>query len=109
MAFICKLFQSRLQVGQLKPYGVATGLVHVKMTAVFITRVHVWQNLFQSGAHKCTSKDYRKYLWFESGTVTSQALKYDVNTFTPYEGVNYTILDEIHHYENVSVNHLKFK
>ena len=28
-------------------------------------------------------------------TVTSQALKYDVITYTPYEGLNYTILDKI--------------
>jgi len=41
--------------------------------------------------------------------VTSQALKYDVITYTPYEGLNYTILDKIKHYENVSVNYLKFK
>jgi len=27
-------------------------------------------------------------------TVTSQTLKYDVITCTPYEGLNYTILDE---------------
>jgi len=26
--------------------------------------------------------------------VTSQALKYDVITYTPYEGLNYTILDK---------------
>jgi len=25
--------------------------------------------------------------------VTSKALKYDVITYTPYEGLNYTILD----------------
>jgi len=34
-------------------------------------------------------------LWFESATVTSQALKYDVITYTPYEGLNYTILNKI--------------
>ena len=28
-------------------------------------------------------------------TVMSQALKYDVITYTPYEGLNYTILDKI--------------
>jgi len=27
--------------------------------------------------------------------VTSQALEYDVITYTPYEGLNYTILDKI--------------
>jgi len=39
MVFICNLFQRNLQVGQLKSYGVFTGLVHVKMIAVFITNV----------------------------------------------------------------------
>ena len=39
MMFICKLFQSRLQVGQFKSYDVSTGLVHVKTIAVFITHV----------------------------------------------------------------------
>jgi len=57
--------------------------------------VHGWRNRFQSGGHKCTSKNYRKILWFEVATVTSQALKYDVITYTPYEGLNYTILDKI--------------
>jgi len=42
-----------------------------------------------------------KLLWFELVTVTSQALKYDAISYTPYEGLNYTV--------NVSVNHLKFK
>jgi len=27
-------------------------------------------------------------------TVTPQALKYDVNAYTPYEALNYTILDK---------------
>jgi len=40
-------------------------------------------------------KKYRKFLWFELATVTSQALKYDVITYTPYEGLNYPILDKI--------------
>jgi len=40
-------------------------------------------------------KKNREYLWLELATVTSQVLKYDVITYTPYE--------------NVSVNHLKFK
>jgi len=48
-------------------------------------------------------------LWFELATVTSQALKYEVITHIPYEGLNYTILDKLNHCENVSVNHLKFK
>ena len=34
-------------------------------------------------------------LWFELATVMSQAMKYDVITYTPYEGLNYTILDKI--------------
>jgi len=61
---------------------------------------HGWRNLFQSGggvqAHvKKRQKIYRKFLWFESATVTSQALKYDVITYTPYEGLNYSILNKI--------------
>jgi len=59
------------------------------------SRCHGWRNLFQSGGHKCTSNNYRKFLWFELPTATSQALKYDVITYTPYEGLNYTILDKI--------------
>jgi len=59
--------------------------------------MHWWRNLFQSGGHRCTSKSYRKFLRFELATVTSQALEYDVITYTPYEGLNsnYTILDKI--------------
>jgi len=34
-------------------------------------------------------------LSFELVTVTSKALKYDVITYTPYKGLNYTILDKI--------------
>jgi len=44
--------------------------------------------------HKRTLKNYRKFLWFELATVTSQALKYYVITYTPYEGLNYTISDK---------------
>jgi len=33
-------------------------------------------------------------MWFELETVTSQALKYGVITYTPYEGLNHTILDK---------------
>jgi len=33
-------------------------------------------------------------LWFELATVRSQALEYDVITYTPYEGLNCTILDK---------------
>jgi len=40
------------------------------------------------GGHKCTSKNYRIFVWFELAIVTSQALKYDVITCTPYEGIN---------------------
>jgi len=50
---------------------------------------------FKVGGHNCTSKKLQKILWFELATVTSQALKYDVITDTPYEGLNYTILDKI--------------
>ena len=35
-------------------------------------------------------------MWFELATVMSQALKYDVIIYAPYEGLNYTIiLDKI--------------
>ena len=40
-------------------------------------------------------KNYKKFMWFELVTVTSQAEKYDVINYTPYEGLNYTILDKI--------------
>ena len=48
MVFICKLLQSNFQVGQLKFYGVSTGLVHVKMIAVFITNVQYLAESFLS-------------------------------------------------------------
>jgi len=47
------------------------------------------------GGHKSRQKAYRKFLWFELAIVTSQALKYYVITYAPYEGLNYTILDKI--------------
>jgi len=37
--FYLQVLQSRLQIGQLKSYGVSTGLVLVKTIAVFITHV----------------------------------------------------------------------
>jgi len=37
----------------------------------------------------------QKKFWFKWAIVTSQSLKYDVITYTPYEGLNYTILDKI--------------
>jgi len=40
-------------------------------------------------------KKYRKFFWFELATVTSQSLKYYVIIYTPYVGLNYTILDKI--------------
>jgi len=46
------------------------------------------------GGHKCTTKNYRKFLWFELATMTSQALKHDVFTYTQYESLNYTILEK---------------
>jgi len=33
-------------------------------------------------------------LWFELATATSQALKYDITAYTPYEDLNYIILDK---------------
>jgi len=57
---------------------------------------HAWRNLFQSGGAQVHVKNkLLQILWFELATVTSQALEYDVITYTPYEGLNYTILDKI--------------
>jgi len=42
---------------------------------------------FKVGGHKCTSKTIEN-LRFELPRVTSQALKHDVITYTPYEGPN---------------------
>jgi len=47
------------------------------------------------GTTSARQKNYRKFLLFELATVTSQALNYDVITYTPYEGLNYTILEKI--------------
>jgi len=47
------------------------------------------------GSTSSRQKNYRKILWFELATVTSQAFKYGVITCTPYEGLNYIILDKI--------------
>ena len=44
---------------------------------------------FTVGGYKCTSKNYRTFLWFELASVTSQASKYDVITYALYEGLNY--------------------
>jgi len=46
------------------------------------------------GAQVHVKKKLYQILWFELTTVTSQAFKYDVITSTPYEGLNYTILDK---------------
>jgi len=50
---------------------------------------------FKVGGTSARQKSYRKLLWFELATVTSQALKYDVITYAPHEGLNYAILDKI--------------
>jgi len=50
---------------------------------------------FKVGGTSARQKFYRKFLWFELAIVTLQALKYDVITYTSYEGLNYTILDKI--------------
>jgi len=39
---------------------------------------------FKVGGTIARQKNYRKFLWFELATVTSQAMKYDVITYTPY-------------------------
>jgi len=56
---------------------------------------HGWRNIFQSGGAQVHVKKIRKCLCFLLATVTSQALKYDFITYTPYDGPNYTILDKI--------------
>ena len=50
---------------------------------------------FKVGGTSESQKNYRRFLYFELATVMSQALKCDVITYTPYEGLNYTILDKI--------------
>jgi len=40
---------------------------------------------FKVRGHKCMLKNYRKFSWFELATMTSQALKYYVIIYTPYE------------------------
>jgi len=42
------------------------------------------------GETSARQKNYRKILRLESATVKLQALKYDVITDKPYEGLNYT-------------------
>jgi len=48
---------------------------------------------FKVGGTSARQKNYKKCLWLELAIVTSQALEYDVLTYTPYDGLNYTILD----------------
>jgi len=50
---------------------------------------------FKVGGTSARQKKYRKFWWFELATVTSQGFKYDVITYTVYEGLNSTILDKI--------------
>jgi len=50
---------------------------------------------FKVGGTSERQKIYRKFLWFELATVSSQASKYDAITYTSYEGLNYAILDKI--------------
>ena len=65
------------------------------LSLVYNELYHGWRNLFQSGGHKCKSKKYIKFLWFELATVRSQALKYDVIAYALYEGLNSTIFGKI--------------
>jgi len=43
---------------------------------------------FFKGGTSARQKNYREFLWFDLATVTSQALKYHVITYTPYENVS---------------------
>jgi len=49
---------------------------------------------FQSGSAQVRVKKTKTFLRFGLATETSQALKYDVITYTPYEGINYTIFGQ---------------
>jgi len=51
--------------------------------------------LSKVGGTSARQKIYRKFSLFELATVTSQALKYDVITYTRYEGLNYIISEKI--------------
>ena len=42
---------------------------------------------FKVGGTSARQKNYGKFFWCELATVTSQALKYDVITYAPYEGL----------------------
>jgi len=46
------------------------------------------------GAQVHVEKKLYQILWFKLATVASQALKYDVITYTPYQSLNCTILDK---------------
>jgi len=45
---------------------------------------------FKVGGHNARRKNCRKFLQFELAIMTSQTLKSDVITYTPYEGINCT-------------------
>jgi len=53
------------------------------------------RNFFKVGGTSARHKNYREFWRFELATVTSQGLKHDVITNTPYEGINCTILNKI--------------
>jgi len=50
---------------------------------------------FKVGGTSERQKPLENVLWFELATMMSQSLKYDVITYTPYESLNCTVLDEI--------------
>ena len=64
-------------------------------TATLLTLAWVTEPFSKWAGTNAHQKNYRKFLRFELATVTSQALKYDVITYTPYESLTYTILDKI--------------
>jgi len=51
--------------------------------------------LSKVGGTSARQKIYRKFSLFELATVTSQALKYDVITYTRYEGLNCIISEKL--------------
>jgi len=69
----------------------------LKISGEGIARLFPWvaEPFSKFGGTSARQKNYIKFLWFELATVTSQALKCYVIIYTPYEGLNYTILDKI--------------
>jgi len=59
------------------------------------SRAWVAERFSKWGGTSALHKIYTKCMWFELAIVTSQALKYDVITYAPHEGLDSTITDKI--------------